>query len=111
MLTRSDLYSCFPLGTSYYYDFQNWNAIAWGNIAFVYCGATLRTCFLLGIGLGAGKKVKAKAQKAIKEVRIEVPSVESITGSDTKSQKSPKTPTQASAKKKATPGRKSKTSK
>ena len=59
------LYSCFPLGTSYYYDFQNWNAIAWGNIAFVYCGATLRTCFLLGIGLGAGRKAKAKARATI----------------------------------------------
>lgn len=60
------LYSCFPLGLSYYYDFQNWNAIAWGNIAFVYCGATLRTCFLLGIGMGGGRKAKAKARKAIK---------------------------------------------
>lgn len=60
------LYSCFPLGIDYYYDFQNWNAIAWGNIAFVYCGATLRTCFLLGFGLGTGKKVKAKGQKVIK---------------------------------------------
>ncbi|KAK5940289.1 hypothetical protein PMZ80_007709 [Knufia obscura] len=60
------VYSCFPLGMSYYYDWQNWNAIAWGNIAFVYCGATLRTCFLLGFGLGTGKKVKAKGQKAIR---------------------------------------------
>jgi len=62
------LYSCYPLGSSYYYDFQNWNAIAWGNIAFVYCGATLRTCFLLGLGLGTGKKVKAKSQRAAKSV-------------------------------------------
>lgn len=69
------LYSCFPLGTSYYWDFQNWNSIAWGNIAFVYCGATLRTCFLLGIGLGAGKKVKAQAQKAIRAVNDEIDSV------------------------------------
>lgn len=107
-----DLYSCFPLGTSYYYDFANWNAIAWGNIAFVYCGATLRTCFLLGIGLGAGKKVKAKVQKAAKEVRIEVPSIEEVMGTDTqKSTKLPKTPAQGSAKKKTTPGRKSKTAK
>lgn len=57
------LYSCFPLGVSYYYDFGNWNAIAWGNIAFVYCGATLRICFLLGIGLGGAKKMKAKMQR------------------------------------------------
>lgn len=57
------LYSCFPLGSSYYYDYQNWNAIAWGNIAFVYCGATLRTCFLLGFGMGTGRKVEVKGQK------------------------------------------------
>jgi len=56
------LYSCFPLGVDYYYGFWNWNAIAWGNIAFVYCGATLRTCFLLGIGLGTGEQVKAKVK-------------------------------------------------
>lgn len=60
------LYSCFPLGVDYYYDFQSWNAIAWGNIAFVYCGATLRTCFLIGIGMGTEKKVKAKVQKSVK---------------------------------------------
>lgn len=59
------LYSCFPLGTNYYYDFWNWNAIAWGNIAFVYCGATLRTCFLLGVGLETGKKVRAKGQTEV----------------------------------------------
>lgn len=62
------LYSCFPLGVEYYYDFRNWNAIAWGNIAFVYCGATLRTCFLLGVGLGTGKKVKAKAQRSARSI-------------------------------------------
>jgi len=60
------LYSCFPLGLSYYYDFWNWNAIAWGNIAFVYCGATLRICFLLGLGLGVGGKAKGRNQRAVK---------------------------------------------
>lgn len=57
------LYSCFPLGTNYYYDFQNWNAIAWGNIAFVYCGATLRTCFLLGVGVTRGTTKKGTNSK------------------------------------------------
>jgi hypothetical protein len=60
------LYSCLPLGLSYYYDFANWNSIAWGNIAFVYCGATLRICFLLGVGLGGPQKAKAKARRSIK---------------------------------------------
>lgn len=59
------LYSCLPLGTDYYYDFRSWNAIAWGNIAFVYCGATLRSCFLFGLGLGTGKEVRPRAHKAI----------------------------------------------
>lgn len=75
------LYSCFPLGLSYYYDFQNWNAIAWGNIAFVYCGATLRTCFLLGFGLGAGKKAKSKGHKAKKSVSNSVQSSSPATNS------------------------------
>lgn len=64
--------SCLPLGTGYYYEFWEWNSIAWGNIAFVYCGATLRTCFLLGVGLGEdmGKKVKAKALTVAKAVDV-----------------------------------------
>lgn len=59
------LYSCFPLGLSYYYDVASWNSIAWGNIAFVYCGALTRTCFLLGLGLGSERKAKAKARRKI----------------------------------------------
>ena len=34
-----------------YFAFWNWNAIEWGSIGFVYAGATMRTCFLLGVGL------------------------------------------------------------
>lgn len=60
------LYSCFPLGLDYYYDIRNWNAIAWGNIAFVYCGATLRTCFLLGIGVNSGGRAKGKSSKGMR---------------------------------------------
>lgn len=78
------LYSCFPLGTSYYYDFQNWNSIAWGNIAFVYCGATLRSCFLLGLGLGTEEKVKATTRKATRAVNAKIEDV-SAPASPTKS--------------------------
>lgn len=66
------LYSCYPLGLSYYYDVANWNSIAWGNIAFVYCGALTRISFLLGIGLGGSKKVKARARKSVKAAAEEV---------------------------------------
>lgn len=66
------LYACFPLGISYYYDVANWNSIAWGNIAFVYCGATTRICFLLGIGFGGPKKAKTKARKSLKAANEEM---------------------------------------
>jgi len=62
------LYSCSLLGSDYYYDIRTWNSIAYGNILFVYCGATLRACFLLGVGLGASKKAKTKAKKVLKSV-------------------------------------------
>lgn len=50
---------------SVYWEFWRWNAMYWGNLGFVYVGATMRTCFLLGVGLpnGNGKgsgKVKAR---------------------------------------------------
>lgn len=87
------LYSCFPLGTTYYYDFQNWNSIAWGNIAFVYCGATLRTCFLLGLGLGTGQKVKAQTNKATRAVHKEI---ENVTAPASPRQSTPKRRTRKS---------------
>ena len=62
------LYSCQPLGLDVYYDVAKWNAIDWGNIGFVYVGATVRICFLAGIGMGGPKRVKPKAKKAIRSV-------------------------------------------
>lgn len=67
------LYSCLPLGLDVYYDVAKWNAIDWGNIGFVYAGATTRICFLAGIGMGGPKKAKAKARKAIKSVADSTP--------------------------------------
>ena len=45
------LFSCKELGLDVYWQFWTWNAIDWGNIAFVYCGAAMRIAFLLGIGM------------------------------------------------------------
>lgn len=45
------LYSVSPHGLPIYYQFWRWNAIDWGNIAFVYLGATTRICFLTGLGI------------------------------------------------------------
>lgn len=49
------LWSVNPMGWEVYYRFWEWNEIYWGNLGFVYVGATMRTCFLLGLGLGGGK--------------------------------------------------------
>lgn len=47
------LYSVHPLGFQIYWNLLGWNAIDWGNIGFVYMGATMRICFLAGLGLQA----------------------------------------------------------
>jgi hypothetical protein len=60
------LYSCLPLGPKSYYDVAHWNEIAYGNYLFVYCGATIRICFLLGVGMGGPKKAKTKAKKSVR---------------------------------------------
>ncbi|KAI0455346.1 hypothetical protein F5B21DRAFT_194443 [Xylaria acuta] len=41
-------------GSWIYWDFTRWNAIDWGNVPFVYLGASMRIAFLSGIGLGGG---------------------------------------------------------
>lgn len=58
------LYTCLPLGTGIYYGVDKWNAIDWGNLGFVYCGAAIRISFLAGVGLDT-KKSKAKPKKSI----------------------------------------------
>jgi hypothetical protein len=60
------LYSLYPLGLDIYYDVMKWDPMDWGNIAFVYCGATTRICFLTGVGLGEEKKSKTRGRKSIK---------------------------------------------
>ncbi|KAJ9630237.1 uncharacterized protein PV06_03421 [Exophiala oligosperma] len=62
------LFSCYPLGLTYYYDVRSWNSMAYGNILFVYCGAMTRICFLLGVGLGGPKKAKPRARKSVRMI-------------------------------------------
>ncbi|KAL8934785.1 MAG: hypothetical protein Q9211_005047 [Gyalolechia sp. 1 TL-2023] len=45
------LYSVHPLGLEIYWNVFRWNPIDWGNVAFVYAGATMRMCFLAGLGM------------------------------------------------------------
>jgi hypothetical protein len=40
-----------PLGMGVYWRVWDWNAMVWGSVGFVYLGATIRMCFLAGIGL------------------------------------------------------------
>ncbi|MCJ1481119.1 hypothetical protein MMC06_001275 [Schaereria dolodes] len=46
------LYSVSTLGYEIYYNVVKWNAIDWGNVGFVYVGASMRMAFLLGVGVG-----------------------------------------------------------
>lgn len=59
------LYSVSALGPSIYWNFTQWNAIDWGNLGFVYVGATMRLAFLFGVGLKTnGGKQPGSATKA-----------------------------------------------
>lgn len=49
------LYSVRAVGVHVYWDVFGWNAIDWGNVPFVYAGASIRLAFLLGFGVGPSK--------------------------------------------------------
>ncbi|KDQ59038.1 hypothetical protein JAAARDRAFT_33757 [Jaapia argillacea MUCL 33604] len=38
-------------GTEIFWNWEEWNAMAWGSIGLVYMGASLRMAFLLGVGM------------------------------------------------------------
>lgn len=60
------LYSVHPLGLQVYWDILRWNAIDWGNVAFVYAGASMRICFLAGLGMSKGavqRRTKRRAKR------------------------------------------------
>ncbi|KAK4554820.1 hypothetical protein LTR86_007968 [Recurvomyces mirabilis] len=54
------LYSVHAMGSGIYWQAWTWSSMYWGNLGFVYVGASMRTAFLLGLGFakGSGKKVK-----------------------------------------------------
>lgn len=56
------LYTIRSLGLDIYlpWNFAKWNAIDWGNIPFVYLGASMRTAFLADVGLGRPGKTLSK---------------------------------------------------
>ncbi|KAH7170173.1 hypothetical protein EDB81DRAFT_752727 [Dactylonectria macrodidyma] len=57
------LYSLRELGAGVYYNVAGWNVSDVGNVPWVYLGATMRVCFLAGIGLGESRALKRKDWK------------------------------------------------
>lgn len=55
------LYTVRVLGPQIYWSVSEWNAIDWGNIGFVYLGASMRIAFLTGIGFASKGKVRKAA--------------------------------------------------
>lgn len=45
------LYSVSAVGWHVYWHVTSWNAIDWGNVGFVYAGASMRLAFLLDFGV------------------------------------------------------------
>jgi hypothetical protein len=63
------LYSLKALGSDVYWNVLKWNAMDWGNVAFVYAGATLRMTFLAGVGLNTESGRKAAERAATKKAK------------------------------------------
>lgn len=55
------LYTVRELGLQIYWSVSEWNAIDWGNIGFVYLGASMRIAFLTGVGFASQGKVRKAA--------------------------------------------------
>lgn len=58
------LYTVRHLGPEIYWSVTKWNAIDWGNIPFVYLGATMRLAFLADVGLGVKRRKLTKKRTA-----------------------------------------------
>lgn len=57
------LYSLRALGPEVYWSVWEWNAMDWGNVGFVYLGATMRIAFLADVGLGLKRRKLVKKRK------------------------------------------------
>ncbi|KAG8165723.1 hypothetical protein KVR01_004275 [Diaporthe batatas] len=59
------LWTVRQLGLDIYlpWNFARWNAIDWGNIPFVYLGASMRAAFIFGVGMGDAGTTSSKAKK------------------------------------------------
>ena len=56
------LLSMWELGPGIYYNVMSWNVGDVGNVPWVYAGATMRLCFLSGVGLDQVKTVHKRSQ-------------------------------------------------
>jgi len=63
------LYSIKELGSEVYWNVLKWNAMDWGNVAFVYAGATTRIMFLAGVGLNTESGRKAAERATAKKTK------------------------------------------
>lgn len=54
------LLSMWELGPRIYYDVLSWNSGDIGNVPWVYAGATMRLCFLSGVGMGQVKTLQKR---------------------------------------------------
>ncbi|KAN0114811.1 hypothetical protein V8E51_004355 [Hyaloscypha variabilis] len=63
------LYSIKELGHEVYWNVLKWNAMDWGNVAFVYAGATARIMFLAGVGLNTESGRKAAERATAKKTK------------------------------------------
>lgn len=63
------LASVAPKSLELYYRFWEWNSIDAGNLGFVYVGAAMRTCFLLGVGFAAAQTGQKKKKASSKSKR------------------------------------------
>lgn len=54
------LYTVRALGPDVYWKVHEWNMMDFGNVGFVYLGASMRIAFLCGVGFGSQKSASAK---------------------------------------------------